>query len=138
MQSYHYGWSPISAGHHRRNDKRVLNRLLLKSNHLRESQPRQELHIEDLFHGGLEFQHCTDPPAGEIHGGHTALELTPSLSQWHTVHRRRSANLGQTNERESSAKSQAARKAGQLGYHFSMAADGIEQHKLSGSVFQEP
>src|SRR5262245_54799409 len=71
----------------RRDDECMLNRVVLKSDYLRKAHASEQLNVEDLFHGGLEFQHCADAPAHQVHCRHTALELTPSLSQWHAVHR---------------------------------------------------
>ena len=52
----------------------MLDRLLLESDHLRKALPGQELHVEDLFHGGLELQHRHDLAVAPIDHGHAALQ----------------------------------------------------------------
>src|SRR4051794_23862615 len=49
----------------RRDDERVVNRLLLKPHHLREAPPAEQLDVEHFLDRRLELQHVADAPRGQ-------------------------------------------------------------------------
>ena len=66
-----------------RHDERMVYVILLEPDHLGKADPGQHLNVEDLLHGGLEFQRGAEPLGDKIHYRHAALELAPSLGEWH-------------------------------------------------------
>src|SRR5262245_3945877 len=59
------------------NNKGVLDGLLLEADHLGEAQAREQLHVEDLLHRGLELQEGLNPAAAQVHDADAALQLIP-------------------------------------------------------------
>jgi len=69
-----------------RYDKSVVQRLFLKSDDLRKPYAREDLHVEDFFHGGLEFQERADLADPQIDDGDAAFQFASAAGQRHTVH----------------------------------------------------
>jgi hypothetical protein len=55
--------------------KRVLHRLLLKTQDLGKTQPWQELHVEDLLYGRLKLQERRESAAAQVHDSDAAFQL---------------------------------------------------------------
>src|SRR2546430_6962946 len=73
-------------------DKRMVQSLLLKADHLGETDAGQELHVEHLFHRRLKGQHGDGLPATEVDDADAALELI-ARSEEHTSELQSQSNL---------------------------------------------
>ena len=77
----------LLRSHSRRNDEGVGNALLLEADDFGKANARQELHVEDIFHGSLEFQESNDLAAAQVHHRDAAFQVLAPLGQGHAVHR---------------------------------------------------
>src|SRR4051812_29667084 len=105
----------------------MLDRLLLESDDLGKSQPGQELHVEDFFHGRLDLQQSNGPAAAQVDHRHAAFQLLAPTGKGYTVHRGRGTNLRQADEGVRPSQRQAAGEPRQLGYTLSPAGSGIDE-----------
>ena len=77
----------------RRNDKRMVQRFSLKSQHFGKTNAGQELHVEDFLDRGLEPERADDPARAEVDGGDAAFELFTPFRERDTIHCGRGADF---------------------------------------------
>src|ERR1041384_3374676 len=86
---------PLSLARH---NERVMESLLLKADDLWEIQAGQELNVEDLFDGSLEFEEGAGFAAAQVKHGDAALELVTALGDFDAVHGRSLADFREPDE----------------------------------------
>lgn len=106
----------------------MMNRFLLEAYDFWESQPGEDLHVEDFLDRSLEFEEGNVVAAAKVDHGDTALKLPAALGERHAVHRGRSANLRQADERVMAGDGQATCEAGECRNRFTTSRDMIDKH----------